>query len=93
MMIFSIFQVIFPLIFTDMLGKVDVEATVTGGGPAGQAGAIRYGISLGLRSFLSPEIVEEMRLGNQINLSYLRRSSCLRTVNLYCSNVNSGAVF
>ena len=29
-----------PLATTDMLGKVDIEATVTGGGVTGQAGAI-----------------------------------------------------
>ena len=34
-----------PLATTDMLGKVDIVATVTGGGISGQAGAIRHGIS------------------------------------------------
>ncbi|XP_055691345.1 28S ribosomal protein S9, mitochondrial isoform X2 [Lutzomyia longipalpis] len=66
-------QVIFPLLFTDTLGKVDVEATVAGGGPSGQAGAIRLGISLALRSFLSPEIVEEMRLAGLLQIDYRTR--------------------
>lgn len=47
-----------------MLDKVDIEAQVEGGGPSGQAGAIRWGISMGLRSFLTPEVIEDMRLGN-----------------------------
>ena len=37
-----------PLAATDMLGKVDVVCTVTGGGVSGQAGAIRHGISRAL---------------------------------------------
>ena len=37
-----------PLNTTDMLGKVDIVVTVTGGGVSGQAGAIRHGISRAL---------------------------------------------
>lgn len=37
-----------PLVSTDLLGKVDVECTVQGGGFTGQAGAIRHGISRAL---------------------------------------------
>ena len=37
-----------PLVATSTLGKVDVEATVAGGGVSGQAGAIRHGISRAL---------------------------------------------
>lgn len=37
-----------PLDTTDLLGKVDIAATVTGGGVTGQAGAIRHGISRAL---------------------------------------------
>ena len=37
-----------PLVTTDLLGKVDVVCTVTGGGVSGQAGAIRHGISRAL---------------------------------------------
>ena len=33
---------------TDLLGKVDISATVSGGGVTGQAGAIRHGISRAL---------------------------------------------
>ena len=37
-----------PLDTTVLLGKVDIVATVTGGGVTGQAGAIRHGISRAL---------------------------------------------
>ncbi len=37
-----------PLNTTDTIGKVDIEATVTGGGVTGQAGAIRHGIARAL---------------------------------------------
>ena len=37
-----------PLVTTDTMGKVDIVATVVGGGVTGQAGAIRHGISRAL---------------------------------------------
>jgi small subunit ribosomal protein S9 len=37
-----------PLNTTETLGKVDIEATVTGGGVTGQAGAIRHGVARAL---------------------------------------------
>lgn len=37
-----------PLVATSNLGKVDIVATVTGGGVSGQAGAIRHGIARAL---------------------------------------------
>ncbi len=37
-----------PLVATNTVGKVDVEATVKGGGVSGQAGAIRHGIARAL---------------------------------------------
>ncbi|WIW70061.1 MULTISPECIES: 30S ribosomal protein S9 [Anaerosinus] len=37
-----------PLNLTDTLGKYDVITKVEGGGPSGQAGAIRHGISRAL---------------------------------------------
>ena len=43
-----------PLVATELLGKVDIEATVAGGGVTGQAGAIRHGISRALVT-LNPE--------------------------------------
>ncbi|XP_018331834.1 28S ribosomal protein S9, mitochondrial [Agrilus planipennis] len=66
-------QVIFPLIFTKMLNKVDVEAYVEGGGPSGQAGAIRWGISWGLRSFVDDKIIESMRIAGLLTRDYRTR--------------------
>ena len=37
-----------PLVTTDLVGKVDIVTTVTGGGVTGQAGALRHGISRAL---------------------------------------------
>ena len=34
-----------PFDKTETLGRFDVDATLSGGGPAGQAGALRHGIS------------------------------------------------
>lgn len=53
-----------------MLGKIDVEANIEGGGPSGQAGALRWGISMALRSFVDPEIVEQMRYGKDLTNSF-----------------------
>ncbi len=61
-------QILFPLQFTDLLGKVDVVATVTGGGHAGQTGAVRHGISMCLRAFVDSHMMERMRLGMNLNL-------------------------
>ena len=40
-----------PLQLTETVDKFDIQATVTGGGPSGQAGAIRHGISRALLEF------------------------------------------
>ncbi|MBT3993494.1 MAG: 30S ribosomal protein S9 [Gammaproteobacteria bacterium] len=40
-----------PLEHTDLLDKIDVTATVKGGGGSGQAGAIRHGLSRALLSY------------------------------------------
>ncbi|XP_021913305.1 28S ribosomal protein S9, mitochondrial [Zootermopsis nevadensis] len=63
-------QLLFPLIFTNMIGMVDVEATVTSGGPSGQSGAIRWGIACGLRSFVSQDMVDKMRIAGLLQLDY-----------------------
>lgn len=60
-----LFQIIFPLLFTGMIGKVDIEATFTGGGPTGQSGAMRWGIAWGLRSFVDKPMIEKMRVGKE----------------------------
>ena len=43
-----------PLVATGTVGKVDIEATVAGGGVSGQAGAIRHGVARALLS-VNPE--------------------------------------
>ena len=45
-----------PLNTTNTLGKVDVVATVAGGGVTGQAGAIRHGISRALLQYDSENL-------------------------------------
>ncbi|XP_061686113.1 28S ribosomal protein S9, mitochondrial [Syngnathoides biaculeatus] len=54
-------QLMFPLQFMDMLGRFDVESSVSGGGRSSQAGALRLAISRALCSFLSQRDVEIMR--------------------------------
>lgn len=66
-------QVIFPLIFTNMVEKVDIEATVENGGPTGQSGAIRWGIAWGLRSFVTPEVIENMKIAGLLTRDWRRR--------------------
>ncbi|KAM8701942.1 hypothetical protein ACLKA7_000707 [Drosophila subpalustris] len=66
-------NLLFPLNFSEMLGKVDVEANVEGGGPSGQAGAIRWGIAMSLRSFVDQEMIESMRLAGLLTRDYRRR--------------------
>ena len=40
-----------PLTLTDTAGKFDIVVNVAGGGPAGQAGALRHGITRALMEF------------------------------------------
>ena len=50
-----------PLVTTENVGKVDVVATVTGGGVTGQAGAIRHGIARALLQFNSEELRPQLK--------------------------------
>lgn len=43
-------MVMAPVSATEMLGKIDVEATVSGGGPTGQTGAVILGIARALEA-------------------------------------------
>ena len=45
-----------PLVTTGTVGKVDIEATVTGGGVTGQAGAIRHGVARALLQYDSENL-------------------------------------
>ena len=45
-----------PLSTTDLIGKVDIDTTVTGGGVTGQAGAIRHGVARALLQYDSENL-------------------------------------
>ncbi|MFN7963258.1 MAG: 30S ribosomal protein S9 [Thermoanaerobaculia bacterium] len=49
-----------PLLLTETIEKFDFNVTVEGGGPSGQAGAIRHGISRALILF-SSELRERLK--------------------------------
>lgn len=51
-----------------MQNKVDIVCNIEGGGPSGQAGALRWGIAMSLRSFVGETMLEEMRLGEQYKM-------------------------
>lgn len=66
-------QVLFPLIFTGMQDRVDVECNIEGGGPSGQSGAIRWGIAWGLRSFIDKDMLEKMQVAGLLTRDNRRR--------------------
>ncbi|CAB3231700.1 unnamed protein product [Arctia plantaginis] len=66
-------QVVFPLIFTGMQDKVDVECNIEGGGPSGQAGAIRWGIAWSLRSFVDTDMLQRMQVAGLLTRDNRRR--------------------
>jgi len=51
----SRWDIVCPLLFTEMWGKFDVRAIVEGGGRSGQQGAVRYALSKALQNF-NPEL-------------------------------------
>uniref|UniRef100_A0A182JSA3 28S ribosomal protein S9, mitochondrial n=1 Tax=Anopheles christyi TaxID=43041 RepID=A0A182JSA3_9DIPT len=56
-----------------MNGKVDVTANVSGGGSSSQAGAVRWGIAMALRSFVDDEQIARMRVAGLLTRDYRRR--------------------
>ncbi|XP_046650664.1 28S ribosomal protein S9, mitochondrial-like [Daphnia pulicaria] len=60
-------QIIFPLEFCNMLGKVDVVATCEGVGMSGRVGSIRLAIAMCLRCFVDAETIERMRLAGLLS--------------------------
>ena len=52
-----------PLKLTNTLNKFDINAQITGGGPSGQAGALRLGLSRALSQF-DEENKKALRGGN-----------------------------
>ena len=57
-----------------MLELVDLDITVHGGGASGQAGAIRYALSMCLRSFVEKSVVDDMKI-----------NGLLTQVKVYCN--------
>lgn len=55
----------FPLQFVGLLGRFDLECSVSGGGRSSQAGALRLAISRALLCFLSEGEVENLRQGRR----------------------------
>jgi small subunit ribosomal protein S9 len=49
-----------PLELLNLIGKIDLRVTAAGGGEAGQAGAIRHGLSRALCAY-SPELRGELK--------------------------------
>ncbi len=49
-----------PLVVTETADKLDIYATVTGGGPTGQAGALRHGLARALVEY-NPEFRPKMK--------------------------------
>lgn len=60
-------QVLFPLVLTSSLNKVDVHARVEGGGEMGQSGAIRHGLSNALLPFVSQQMVNKLSLSGLLD--------------------------
>ncbi len=51
-----------PIIITNRAGQFDINATVSGGGLSGQAGALRHGISKAL-TYYEPELRDVLKKG------------------------------
>jgi len=51
-----------PLTVTGTTGKLDAKVNVTGGGPEGQAGAVRHGISKAL-TYFEPDLRKVLKPG------------------------------
>jgi len=49
-----------PLELTDNIGKFDIDVNVCGGGPSGQAGAIKHGITKALLE-VDPELRDSLK--------------------------------
>jgi small subunit ribosomal protein S9 len=54
-----------PLVHVDMLNRFDIKATAKGGGIAGQAGAVRLGISRALVQ-MDEELRKQLRAGGYL---------------------------
>lgn len=73
-------QLMFPLQFAGLLGRFDLECSVSGGGRSGQAGALRLATSRALLCFLAEGEAENLRRGVCAGLGWsgwLAGPSCL----------------
>ncbi|XP_014242600.1 28S ribosomal protein S9, mitochondrial-like isoform X2 [Cimex lectularius] len=66
-------QILFPLELSGLRTSVDIKASVQSGGESGQAGAVRWGISWGLRPFVTKDVLETMRLAGLLTRDFRRR--------------------
>lgn len=83
-------QVLFPLVFTKLLKKVDIEAHVDKySGEIAVAGGIRYGISRCIVNFVDEERKEKMRLGKFSKHTSSPMSSTSSSVNTGCSGYSA----
>ena len=58
--------VLYPLQFTKLLGQVDLDVLVDGGGVTSQASAVRYATAMCLRSFVDEDTQTEMRVAGLV---------------------------
>lgn len=77
---FVLLQILFPLILSGLLNRIDIEANVVQSrGDMGNAGAIRYGISRGICHFVDADMKEKMKLGKRsFELSIASRLKAFR---------------
>lgn len=61
-------QVITPLVFTGLLGKVDVELKVRGNTKSSMSGAARLGIARALTCFLDDDNIRRLRLAGLLTM-------------------------
>ena len=67
-------QILEPLTATATEGRYDVDATIHGGGPSGQAGALRLGISRGLVE-MEPELRDTLKKGGYLTRDPRKKES------------------
>ncbi|XP_034233573.1 28S ribosomal protein S9, mitochondrial [Thrips palmi] len=66
-------QILYPLQFTGMLEKVDLDITVEGNGSSAQAGAARYATAVALTPLVNEDKRNEMQIAGLLN--YDRREA------------------
>ena len=67
-------QIAEPLTVTATEGRYDIDATISGGGSSGQAGALRLGISRGLVE-VEPELRDTLKKGGYLTRDPRKKES------------------